>query len=98
MTTDEKELLFQEMFGNTLDFLSHEMILQLKHKELSFSENMEILTNLLVGLLVNHIVNISQHSKEKKSPLDIFKSLNLEDNFKRFSDIGPCCDCSESKQ
>jgi len=96
MTDDEKIKLTQEMFVNTVEFLEREMTLQLKFKDTSFTEDIQIKTALIKNVLIHHIFMLSKFSDV--SPQDVLKSFNLEYEVNSISDklkTYTCPDCQK---
>jgi hypothetical protein len=76
ISESEFEKITSEILYNTHDFLKAEFTIQLKEMKLNFSDNINILTHVIINLFINHIINISEMSEA--SPIKILEEINLQ--------------------
>jgi hypothetical protein len=76
ISESEFEKITSEILSNTHDFLKAEFTIQLKEMKLNFSDNINILTHVIINLFINHIINISEMSEA--SPIKILEEINLQ--------------------
>ena len=82
METNEKLKIGEEILKNLLDFLKAESKLQFNSKNISSSDEVIIITEVISNLFLNNLINVSELLKE--DPIKIYESFDFPEAIASF--------------